>query len=184
MTVFNAIENWKKSNHKHKKKGKGRAPCQGWTGDEERPLAQSWLDVSEDPIHGDDQDSKTFKENVWRNFCKCMKKNTRNPKSLYSKWRTTNRAIMEFNDIYINAIKNLQSGATELDVIAKGSRKRLGLKTADDYTGMSKRSETFKTTNNQSPNARIGGIDINEDSYRVPTCPMGRDKAKRKLKAA
>ncbi|CAI9291887.1 unnamed protein product [Lactuca saligna] len=109
----------RKSNHKHKKKGKGRAPCQGWTGDEERPLAQSWLDVSEDRIHDDDQDSKTYKEKVWRNYCKCMKKNTRNPKSFYSKWRTTNRATMEFNGIYMNAIENLHSGATELDVMAK-----------------------------------------------------------------
>lgn len=143
-----------------------RAPCKGWTDDEERALAQY---VSEDPINGNDQDSTIFKEKVWLNFCQRMKNKYRNPDSLYSKWRTAKQVAMEFNGIYLNVICNPQSDATEVDFMAKvrhiykakverafvnesfwgvvkDNRKLLDLKSPDDYTGMSRRSKTSEST--------------------------------------
>ena len=61
----------------------------------------------------------TFKEKVWNNFYNRLNKKYRSPEPLYSKWRSANRAKMEFNDIYMNAMKTPQSGATEVDVMAK-----------------------------------------------------------------
>jgi hypothetical protein len=125
--------------------------------------------VLEDPIHGNDQDSTTFKKKVWNNFFRRLNKKYRNPESLYLKWRTANRATMEFKGIYMNIIKNPQSGATEVDVMAKvrkiymakvgksfvnesflgvvkGNRKWVDLKSHDDYAGMSKQSKTSEST--------------------------------------
>ncbi|CAI9289040.1 unnamed protein product [Lactuca saligna] len=117
-----------------------------------------------------------------------------NPNSLYSKWRTVNRVAMEFNDIYLNTICNPQSGATEVDVMAKvrqiykakvgitfsnesfwgvmkSNRKCLNLKSHDDYAGMSKRSKTSESTHIQYSYECIEGIDFNNDkSYEAPTC--------------
>lgn len=137
-----------------------------------------------------------------------MKKQYRNPNQLYSEWRTTNKASMEFNDFYMNANHNPQSGANKVDVLSKvwksykvkGGKpfgndafwgvvndkpKCLNLKSVDDYADMSKRNTTSYATHNQSYDARIRGIDLNnDDPYEVSTRPTGRDRAKRKLKEA
>ncbi|CAI9284297.1 unnamed protein product [Lactuca saligna] len=104
---------------KGKKNGKGKAPRKGWTDNEERALAQAWLNVSKDPKTDDDQDSTTFKVRVWHSFCHRMKKQYHNPNQLYLKRRTTNKASMKFKGIYMNTICNPQSGANEVDVLAK-----------------------------------------------------------------
>lgn len=97
---------------------KRKCKCKGWTNKEKKALAQTWLDVSEDLTTGDDQSGPTFKRRVWKSFCASMKE-CRFTSQVYSKWRTANKNSMEFNDIYISATRNPQSGANEVDVLAK-----------------------------------------------------------------
>lgn len=47
-----------------------------------------------------------------------MNKEYDNPNQLYSKWRTANKALMDFNDIYINVTSDPQSDANEVDVLS------------------------------------------------------------------
>ncbi|CAI9287821.1 unnamed protein product [Lactuca saligna] len=93
------------------------------------------------------------------------------------------QALMKFNDIYMNSIRNPQSGANEVDVLSKFHKiykakdgkpfgneafwgvvndkpKWLNLKSVDDYVGMSKRSKTSESAHIQSSDARIGRIEI------------------------
>ncbi|CAI9265207.1 unnamed protein product [Lactuca saligna] len=103
---------------------------------------------------------------------------------------------MEFNDIYMNATHNPQSDANKVDVLSKVRKiyktkvgkpfdnqaywgvvkdkpKCLNLKSADDQAGMSTRSKTSKSTHNQYYDARIGGIELNDDPYEASTRLMG-----------
>lgn len=160
---FNSRFKSPKSNQKEKNKGKGKAPSKGLMDNEERAIAQAWLDVSENLAMSDNQDSITIKNRVWISFCVLMKKEHHNANQLYLKWRTTNKALLEFNDIYMNATYNMQSSANEVDVIAKARQiykakvdrafandafwegvknkpKWLALKSIDDFASMSKRS--------------------------------------------
>ncbi|CAI9285527.1 unnamed protein product [Lactuca saligna] len=102
---------------KRKNPSKGKAQCKGWIGDEDTALVQAWLHVPEDPVTENDQNSTTFKARVWHNFWHRTKRQYYNPDQLYSKWRIANKATMEFNNIYMNAIRNAQSGANEVDVL-------------------------------------------------------------------
>lgn len=56
--------------------------------------------------------------------------------------------------------------------------------TPEDVTGSSKRTKTFENSHSQSSDAHVG-IDLNDDTpYDIlrSSHPIGRDKAKRKLK--
>ena len=46
-----------------------------------------------------------------------MGKNCRNWSQIYSKWRTTNRKAMDFNDIYANVARITPSGTNNVDQI-------------------------------------------------------------------
>ena len=102
---------------------------------------------------------------------------------------------MVFNGIYMNATRNPHNGANEVDVLAKvcqiykekasktfanetfwgvvkNKPKWLALKSADDFTGISKRTRTSEPTHNQSSDVYIV-IDLNNEyPYKAPIRPM------------
>ncbi|CAI9263130.1 unnamed protein product [Lactuca saligna] len=109
-----------------------------------------------------------------------MKRKYHNPDSLYSKWRTANQSIMEFNDIYLNAICKLQNGVTEVDVMAKVHQ---------IYKAKFERSfsnESFwGVMMRKLKMVRSKKINIyNDEPCQVLTRPMGRYKEERKLNGA
>ena len=188
--------------------GKGKKPrakAQPWVPEEEKALAQAWVDVSENSVRGNAQSGKDFKIRVWKNFCGRMQKVYRSPSQTYSKWRNVNTKVMAFNGIYINIVRAPPSGTNESDwvttaqnlfkvktkqtfqhmefwLVVRNYSKWKALESADDFTGVStKRSKTSSTTHSGSSDAHTG-IDLNAQQYEEPVRHMGRDQAKRKLK--
>ncbi|KAI3680265.1 hypothetical protein L2E82_50490 [Cichorium intybus] len=186
----NAVENSDSSSEAEEPQPtqrRGRAASTKWTVQEETELARAWVDVSEDPKTGKNQQRDRFWFRVTRRFRKGMKKGKsyRNKDQCNTKWNNMNKCVMAFNAIYINLVNQWRSGESESK---KNGNKSFKL----EFGGGSgsKRSKTSESGSYHVSSDGHIGVNLNDDVDEVeevepspPPRPMGRDRAKRKRKA-
>lgn len=122
----NAVENSDSSSEPEEPQPtqrRGRAASTKWTVQEETELARAWVDVSEDPKTGKNQQRDRFWFRVTRRFRKGMKKGNsyRNKDQCNTKWNNMNKCVMAFNAIYINLVNQWRSGESESSILEKAN---------------------------------------------------------------
>ena len=90
--------------------GRGKA----WFSEADFQLAQAWVQASQDPIIGTNQDGKSFWQTIKSNFMKLSKTNEeRSISSLQSQWSDINKKATKFNGTYLQIKRVPRSGFNE-----------------------------------------------------------------------
>nr|POE89554.1 hypothetical protein CFP56_02275 [Quercus suber] len=89
-------------------------------------LVSAWLNISVDPVHGNEQKQETFTVKVWQYFCMHNAYGTKHSSSsLKSQWSMINRETSNFCGVMAKIEAKNQSGATNKDKKAEtANRKR------------------------------------------------------------
>lgn len=97
---------------------KGKAKSKWWTQEEETALAKAYLNVSEDPVKGDNQTNKTFWKKVLDVFNTHLGVDSgRSHHQVNSKWKDLNNKITAFASMYNKRKSNMSSGMNDEDVL-------------------------------------------------------------------
>ena len=97
-------------NNQSNNMGRGKA----WFSEADFQLAQAWVQASQDPIIGTNQDGKSFWQTIKANFMKLSKTNEeRSISSLQSRWSDINKKATKFNGTYLQLKRLNRSGFNE-----------------------------------------------------------------------
>ncbi|GJZ66912.1 RNA-directed DNA polymerase, eukaryota [Tanacetum coccineum] len=169
--------------------------CIPWTPEEETALCKGWVRTFEDSVKGNMRKEKGF----WIDILKYM--HDAYPitqRQIYDmvngKWKNVRPKVCTFCGVYANAVQMYTSGASDTDYLQRALIDYQAEQERED--GKNKRykssgSSSFNTKDSEEGsinlNTTVGSEDENEveemEEVRRPR-PMGRDQAKRKMKAA
>lgn len=187
-----------------------RGKVEPWKVDEVIALAKTWVDISEDAVHGNDQETQVFQERIWKLWCQRMGRTYYTHQSIYSKWRGVSKIAKAFEAIFAQCKRNWPSGANIDDVMLAARqqyidkngtknpfnahaeafwrvirdnekwREQTSFHQFDVGINATKRFKSSTSTHSQSSDANVG-FDINQER-EADVLPIDRDQAKRKMK--
>jgi len=168
---------------------RGKRACRNWTKEEEMGLAKGWLNVSEDPYHGNQQTGNSF----WRKVAHEMNQHVgrdcgRGPETIRSKWKDMKLKISGFCGIYNRKRSRMSSGQNDEDVfkasvalymrkygnksgfphvgawnILKDAPKWAQVMTVEEMEDLGNKRARTEGSNVRSSEAEVGPIDLNEE---------------------
>ncbi|KAL6838350.1 hypothetical protein ACP4OV_031854 [Aristida adscensionis] len=94
-----------------------------WTHDEEVRLASAWLNISKDPIHGNDKKSDSFWGQITEEFNKNSQPDRiRDTNQLKIHWSQLSRTINEFNDYWASVCKMNKIGYSDDQIMEEAQQ--------------------------------------------------------------
>ncbi|KAL6878344.1 hypothetical protein ACP4OV_012514 [Aristida adscensionis] len=158
-----------------------------WTHDEEVRLASAWLNISKDPIHGNDKKSDSFWGQITEEFNKNSQPDRiRDTNQLKIHWSRLSRTINEFNGYWASVCKMNKSGYSD-DQIMEEAQQMYKKKHSKPFQlihwwKILRNEPKWSTHAAQSEKEKSKRIDVDlSDDKDVPR-PMGREAAKKERK--
>ena len=152
-----------------------------WSHEEEERLASSWLEISKDPIHGNDKKGDTFWKEITSEFNrKGAGKRTRELNQLKIHWSRLKTAIGEWNDYWTKVTQLHTSGYSD-DMLEEEAQKMYANRHGKNFTLIHwwkilkdepKWCAQFETEKDNQDSSEI--VDIPDAQQRPP----GREAAK------
>ncbi|KAL6854351.1 hypothetical protein ACP4OV_019254 [Aristida adscensionis] len=158
-----------------------------WTHDEEVRLASAWLNISKDPIHGNDKKSDSFWGQITEEFNKRSQPDRiRDTNQLKIHWSGLSRTINEFNGYWASVCKMNKSGYSD-DQIMEEAQQMYKKKHSKPFQlvhwwKILRNEPKWCTHAAQSEKEKSKSINVDlSDDKDVPR-PMGREAAKNERK--
>ncbi|KAL6841847.1 hypothetical protein ACP4OV_028359 [Aristida adscensionis] len=158
-----------------------------WTHDEEVRLASAWLNISKDPIHGNDKKSDSFWGQITEEFNKNSQPDRiRDTNQLKIHWSRLSRTINEFNGYWIQVCKMNKSGYSD-DQIMEEAQQMYKKKYSKPFQlvhwwKILRNEPKWCTHAAQSEKEKSEIIDVDLSNDKDVPRPMGREAAKKERK--